>query len=92
MVSLPRAHRQPVAGVADRHGKKQAENGFAIVAGTKALAAVAIESEEWKGYTHNQPPALAAVTTCCKKCSLLRSGVLHTCRYAHKKEGFDVIQ
>lgn len=56
-VLLPRAHRQSAAGVADRQGKKQAENSFAIIAGTKALAAVAIESEEWKGYTHIQTTA-----------------------------------
>ena len=57
MFSLPRARTQPAAGVADQHGKKQAENGFAIIAGTKALAAVAIESEGWKGYTHTQTTA-----------------------------------
>lgn len=48
---------QPAAGVADQHAKKQAENGFAIVAGTKAPAAVAIEAEGWKGYTHTQTTA-----------------------------------
>lgn len=57
MVSLPSARTQPAAGAADRHGKKQAGNGFATVAGTKAPAAVAIESEGWKGYTRTQTTA-----------------------------------
>ena len=57
MVSLARARMQPAAGVADCHRKKQAENDFAITASTKALAAVAIESEGWKGYTHIQTTA-----------------------------------
>lgn len=61
MVLLPRACTQTAAGVVDRHRKKQVESSFAIIASTKALAAVAIESEGWRGYsTLKQPPALAA--------------------------------
>lgn len=39
---------QPAAGADDGHGKQQAENVFATVAGTKALAAVALASEVWE--------------------------------------------
>lgn len=39
---------QPAAGADDGHGKQQAENVFATVAGTKVLAAVALASEEWE--------------------------------------------
>lgn len=89
-VSLPRA----AAGVVDQHGKKQAEKGFAIVAGTKALAAVAIESEGRKGCTHTQTTACtAAVKTCCKNCSLLPqhcSSCVWVC--TQEETGFNVIQ
>lgn len=57
MVLLPRACTQTAARVVDRHRKKQVESGFAIIASTKTQAAVAIESEGWRGYTHTQATA-----------------------------------
>lgn len=60
MVLLPRARTQSAAGVADWHRRKQAGNGFAITDGTKALAAVATESEGWKSYTHQQTTTCAS--------------------------------
>lgn len=57
MVLLPRACTHTAAGVVDQHGKKQVESSFSIIASTKALAAVAIESEGWKSYTHTQATA-----------------------------------
>lgn len=62
------------AGVAGRHGEKQAESGFAIRASTKASAAVAFDSEGCKGCTHpQQAPASAADSpnNVLQNCSLL---------------------
>lgn len=82
-VLLPRARTQSAAGVADWHRRKQAGNGFAVTDGTKALAAVAIESEGWKGYTHQQ-------TTACTSGWWLQQQAARIVRFYHAVVFFTV--